>query len=120
MAPDVNLNAKGVFYGASLKHTKGHFIRSIMESLGYIICRNLESIHDMGLNIQQIRTMGGGSKSDLWNQIKADVTGQTLRITGLFSGCGLSGCSYSGWCCNWAVRKRGNGSRVYGAGRKNV
>ena len=82
MAPDVNLNAKGVFYGATLKHTKGHFIRSIMESLGYIICRNLESIRDMGLNIQQIRTMGGGSKSDLWNQIKADVTGQTLRITG--------------------------------------
>lgn len=40
--------------------TKGHFIRSIMESLGYIICRNLESIRDMGLNIQQIRTMGGG------------------------------------------------------------
>lgn len=53
-----------------------------MESLGYIICRNLESITDMGLDIQQIRTMGGGSKSDLWNQIKADITGCTLRTAG--------------------------------------
>lgn len=82
MAPDVNLNAKGVFCGATLKHTKGHFIRSIMESLGYIICRNLEAVSEMGIEIHEIRTMGGGSKSDIWNQIKADITGRSLHITG--------------------------------------
>lgn len=81
MAPDVNLNARGVFYGATLKHQKAHFARSIMESLGYIICRNLEAIDDMGLEINEIRTMGGGSKSDIWNQIKADITGKTLNLT---------------------------------------
>jgi sugar (pentulose or hexulose) kinase len=81
MAPDVNLDAKGVFYGMTLQHTKAHFIRSIMESLGYIICRNLEAIGDMGLNINEIRTMGGGSKSDVWNQIKSDITGKTLYLT---------------------------------------
>ena len=81
MAPDVNLNAKAVFYGATLKHKRAHFIRSIMESLGYIICRNLEAIEAMGLEVKQIRTMGGGSKSDVWNQIKADITGKTLYIT---------------------------------------
>jgi xylulokinase len=81
MAPDVNLNAKGVFYGATLKHSKAHFIRSIMESLGYIIKRNMEAIDAMGLEIKQIRTMGGGSKSNIWNQIKADITGKTLYIT---------------------------------------
>lgn len=81
MAPDVNLNAKAVFYGATLKHKKAHFIRSIMESLGYIISRNVETIDAMGLEIEQIRTMGGGSKSDVWNQIKADATGKTLYLT---------------------------------------
>ncbi|MEG2677057.1 MAG: FGGY family carbohydrate kinase [Oscillospiraceae bacterium] len=81
MAPDTNLSAKGVFYGMTLKHTKGHFIRSIMESLGYILCRNIEAIDSMGLEIRQIRTLGGGSKSDIWNQIKADITGKQLCIT---------------------------------------
>lgn len=81
MAPDVNLNAKAVFYGATLKHKKPHFVRAIMESLGYIICRNLEAISDMGLEVKQIRTMGGGSKSEIWNQIKADITGKTLNVT---------------------------------------
>lgn len=81
MAPDVNLNAKGVFYGATLQHSKPHFVRSIMESLGSLICRNLEAIDAMGLEVKQIRTMGGGSKSDIWNQIKADITGKTLHVT---------------------------------------
>lgn len=81
MAPDVNLNAKGVFYGMTLQHSKPHFVRSIMESLGYIICRNLEAIDDMGLEVKQLRTMGGGSKSEIWNQIKADITGKTLYTT---------------------------------------
>lgn len=81
MAPDVNLNAKGVFYGATLNHTRAHFIRSIMESMGYLICRNLEAVGAMGLAVQEIRTMGGGSKSDLWNQIKADITGKALNLT---------------------------------------
>lgn len=81
MAPDVNLNAKGVFYGATLQHKKAHFVRSIMESLGYLICRNLEAIEAMGLDVKQIRTMGGGSKSDVWNQMKADITGKTLHVT---------------------------------------
>ena len=82
MAPDVNLNAKGVFYGATLKTTKAHFIRAIMESLGYLICRNLEAINAMGLKVDEIRTMGGGSKSEIWNQIKSDITGKTLNVTG--------------------------------------
>ena len=81
MAPDVNLDAKGVFYGATLKHGKGHFIRAIMESLGYIICRNLEAIQKMGLDIDEIRTMGGGSKSRIWNQIKSDITGKDMNVT---------------------------------------
>ena len=35
----------------------------------------------MGLEVAQIRTMGGGSKSEIWNQIKSDITGKTLFVT---------------------------------------
>jgi sugar (pentulose or hexulose) kinase len=79
-APDVNSNAKGVFFGFTLKHKRAHFIRSIMESLGYIICRNIEALENMGLRVDQIRCLGGGSKSDLWNQIKSDITGKKLLV----------------------------------------
>jgi xylulokinase len=71
--PDVQSERQGGLLRRELKHKRAHFIRSIMESLGYIICRNLEAIDAMGLAVGQIRTMGGGSKSDVWNQIKADI-----------------------------------------------
>ncbi len=67
----INLpNAKGTFFGMELKHGKGHFIRSIMESVAYMI---REYVDFMKVDVQEIRSMGGGAKSKLWCEIKASV-----------------------------------------------
>lgn len=78
LAPDVNAKAKGVWFGVTLKHTKAHFIRAIMESLGYILQRNIETLANMGITVEEIRSLGGGSKSSIWSQIKADITGKSF------------------------------------------
>jgi xylulokinase len=81
MAPDVNAKARGVWFGTTLSHTKAHFTRSIMESIGYLCKRNLEALADMGIRPAQLRASGGGSKSRVWNQIIADVLGIELITT---------------------------------------
>jgi xylulokinase len=78
MAPDVNSNAKGVFYGFSLGHRKPHFVRAIMESLGYVLMRNIEALSGMGIEVKEVRSLGGGARSDVWNQIKCDVIGREI------------------------------------------
>lgn len=78
MAPDVNSKAKGVFFGFTLKHTRAHFARAIMESVGFIIRRNIEAIENAGLQVAELRSSGGGSKSALWNQIKSDIIKRPL------------------------------------------
>jgi len=78
MAPDVNAKAKGVFYGFTLKHTRAHFTRAIMESIGFIIRRNIEALEAIGLTVTEMRSSGGGSKSPLWNQIKSDIIKKPL------------------------------------------
>lgn len=78
MAPDVNAKAKGVFYGFTLKHGRAHFARAIMESVGFIIQRNIEAIENAGLKVDELRSLGGGSKSPLWNQIKSDIIKKPL------------------------------------------
>ena len=65
-----NPRAKGVFFGVELKHTRGHFARSIMESVAYMI---REYVDFMNLPINEIRSMGGGAKSKLWCEIKSSV-----------------------------------------------
>ena len=79
LAPDVNSKAKGVWFGFTLQHTMPHFMRSIMESLGYILRRNIEALNDMGIRVKEIRSLGGGSKSRVWCQIKADINQVTLE-----------------------------------------
>lgn len=72
-APDVNAKAKGVWFGFTLQHTRAHFMRAVMESLGYIVRRNIDALADMGIKVKEIRSLGGGSKSAVWNQIKSDI-----------------------------------------------
>jgi len=73
--PIYNSEARGVFSGFSLGHKKGHFVRAILESVAFMLRRNLDQIHLSGISTSEIRSSGGGAKSVLWNQIKADVCG---------------------------------------------
>jgi xylulokinase len=74
-SPDPSPYAKGVFYGLGLHHSRGHFVRAIIESIAYMLRSNLDVFRSNGFSIQEIRSFGGGSRSGLWNQIKADVCG---------------------------------------------
>jgi xylulokinase len=81
MAPEANPKAKGVFYGFTLSHKKPHFARSLMESIACIIRRNIEVFEDIGIKVKEIRALGGGARSKVWNQIIADVTNKPVIIT---------------------------------------
>jgi sugar (pentulose or hexulose) kinase len=82
MAPEADPRAKGVFYGITMVHRKPHFARAIMEAVGFIVRRNIEVLEAMGVPVGEIRCLGGGSKSAVWNQIKADITGRRVVTTG--------------------------------------
>lgn len=65
----------GCFIGLSLNTGLGHAARAVMEGIAYCIRSNLEVMAVSCGKAKQIRLYGGGSKSDLWCQIIADVTG---------------------------------------------
>jgi len=72
-SPEPNPNAKGVLFGLTLHHRKSHFIRAIMESIAYLLRSNIEVLEERGIKVREVRSIGGGARSRLWNQIKADV-----------------------------------------------
>jgi xylulokinase len=74
--PHADPNARGCFVGLTLKHTRGHMVRSIMEGVAYAMRDSLAIIEEMNVPVRQVRASGGGSKSPLWRQIQADVFGQ--------------------------------------------
>ena len=68
-------NARGVFFGITLRSDRAHFVRSVMEGVAYGLRDSFAILDEMNVPITQVRASGGGAKSDLWRQIQADVTG---------------------------------------------
>jgi len=73
--PYPNPNARGVFFGLSLRHGRPHMIRALLEGVAYGLRDSLQIIEAMGVEITQVRASGGGARSPLWRQIQTDVTG---------------------------------------------
>ncbi|MFN0020630.1 MAG: xylulokinase [Pirellulaceae bacterium] len=76
--PHADPKARGCFIGLTLKHERGHLARSVMEGVGYAMRDSLAIIKSLGVPVSEIRASGGGSKSQLWRQIQADVFGQDV------------------------------------------
>lgn len=72
-SPEYVAAARGVFAGFTLAHTRGHFARAVLEAVAFMLRRNLELLAQAGATATEIRSHGGGARSRLWNQVKADV-----------------------------------------------
>ncbi|MGC1784751.1 MAG: FGGY family carbohydrate kinase [Acidobacteriaceae bacterium] len=66
---------RGAWIGFSWTHTRKHFFRAILESVGYEYAWYLRILRELApeLRLVEARVIGGGAKSETWNQIKADI-----------------------------------------------
>jgi xylulokinase len=73
--------SRGIVWGLSFSHTKAHLARAILESSGYGMNFFIEVMGGQGIAVSEIRVDGGGSRSPLWRQIQADITGKPIVLT---------------------------------------
>ncbi len=73
-------NARGVFFGLNLKHTRASMARAVMEGVSFGLRDSLELILSLGVPVRQIRLTGGGARSALWQQMLADVFEQPVHV----------------------------------------
>jgi len=79
-SPLWHTNARGVFFGLSLATSRAAVVRSILEGTAFSLLHNIEIAQHAGVEVREVRSVGGCSRSDLWNQIKADVLGIPLLL----------------------------------------
>lgn len=73
-------NARGVFFGMSMSTDQGQLVRAVVEGAAFAIAHNLQIARETGAAIDEIRAVGGPTRSAFWSQIIADVTGQRLAV----------------------------------------
>ena len=96
--------ARGAFVGLTVRHTKAHMARAVLEGVSYGLRDSLEIMKSMGVSIGNVRCSGGGAKSSVWRQIQADVFNYPLSTIAIDEGPALG-----------AALLAGVGTDVYGS-----
>ncbi len=72
--PIWDVNARGLVFGLSLSHGKGHLVRAMMEGVAYALYDSLRLVKEAGLKVNYPIVLNeGGAKSILWRRIITDV-----------------------------------------------
>lgn len=71
--PEFDPNATGVFFGVTIAHDTYDLALAIMYGVACLLRKNIENLQSFGVGFEKIISTGGGAKSALWSQIKADI-----------------------------------------------
>jgi xylulokinase len=72
-------DARGMFFGLTLQHTRAHLYRSVLEAVGYSINQQIRIMETHPeVKIDRIIAAGGGAQNPLWMQIIADILGKEI------------------------------------------
>ena len=83
-SPVFDPQAQGVFFGMRSTHRREHFLRAVLEGVGFSLSQILDVMRERE-EISELRIIGGGAKSRLWKQMIADICGVRLHELSIFS-----------------------------------
>ncbi len=115
--PHADPDARGVFFGLSLRHGKAHMARAVLEGVTFSLRECLDLLCGLGQSCARVRVSGGGSRSVFWRQMMADVFGVEIvevNVTqgaaygaALLAGVGAGFCGDVVEACDRTVRETG-------------
>lgn len=71
-------DARGIFFGLSLRHDKRHLGRAVVEGVSFALRDSFEILRAMGVPIGEVRVSGGGARSQVWREILAAALNTSL------------------------------------------
>src|ERR1700691_3047746 len=77
--PYLDPAARGMLFGLTASHTRGHVIRAILEGVVFSLRDTFTIFQEMEVPVTTIRLGGGGARSALWRQIQADIYGRGVE-----------------------------------------
>lgn len=81
MQCDLLSSPRGGWQGVTLNTTRGHLYRAALEGLTHQLHDNLQTLESIGqFKAKELLLVGGGSRNDLWNQLKADTLGIPVKV----------------------------------------
>jgi xylulokinase len=100
--PHLDPEARAAFVGITASHTRGHFVRALLEGVAFSLRDTFTLFRELGVPVKAIRLGGGGARGALWRQIQADVYGHPVELLeaeegGAFGAALLAGTGIGVW-----------------------
>ena len=80
--------ARGAWIGLTVRHTKGHLVRAVVEGASFAMRDCLEVLKELGGEIKDIRLSGGGAQSELWRSVQSAVYNHPVSLLEVSEGSG--------------------------------
>lgn len=78
--PLLDTTSRGAFLGMTFGTTQADLAKAILEGLTFELRINLDLLKKSGIAIEELHAVGGGARSKIWLQLKADICGMPLRV----------------------------------------
>jgi xylulokinase len=80
MAPQWQPDARGCFYGLTPSHGRGHMIRAVLEGCAFAMRDVVDHLDALGIVTESLLLLGGGARSALWTQMRADIVKRDVEV----------------------------------------
>jgi len=84
--PIMDPRARGMIFGLSLTHTRGHLFRSVLEGMWHGVKQHVDLFSEIGARPRRIKSVGGGTKNKIWLQAVSDISGVPQELAPLTVG----------------------------------
>lgn len=81
--PYFDTKVKGAILGLDISTSRREIMKALLEGVAFEMRLNLEILEHVGYTIHELRIIGGGAKSMVWNQLKADILRKPIFVQGV-------------------------------------
>lgn len=79
--PTWSVQSKGVLWGLDFVHTKAHIARAVLEGISFELLWMMQEMKHVGYEFKTMKCLGGSTRSLVWMQIVADMTGLDMQVS---------------------------------------
>ena len=97
--PTLDTSSKGAILGLTFATDRASLAKAILEGLVFELRINLDLLRQSGISIHELRAVGGGARSPLWLQLKADICRIPLRVPQVTEAACLGAALLAGVAC---------------------
>jgi xylulokinase len=116
--PTLDTSSKGAILGLTFATDRASLAKAILEGLTFELRINLDLLRESEIAIKELRAVGGGARSPLWLQLKADVCRIPLRVPQVTEAACLGAAMLAGVACGVYVDAREAASRTVHLGQQ--